>query len=739
MDRATGAVVLAVVALTAHCAAPAPAEFRAVDYGIEAVLDPESHTLEARVVLELVRIDPGRPLPDPVTIELALHPDLTIKELNATGATVADVRRRRGDSDRFAPDGHEIVPTIHSVSLDGPTDSIELTLDYRGKLFQDAGAGETADRSHNFSVFAHIGPDGVFLDPLGHWYPRVHLPIEAAPALRLADFHLAVERIRGFELVAALENDDDDEKADRWKSAFPTEGAALMGGPLLRWSSQYGDVGLHAVIAPYKAKVAGEILIALSEYLDRYEPLIGPYPYKEFTVYEAFFTSAFGFPGCAAIGGDQLSEFKQYRRHGYLDHQLLNSWFCDGVFDDRKDGVWCQGLVSYLSNYYGFVLDGDEAGARKHRRNISNFMSHLRPETDLALESVTLRDVIGRALSNQKGSAIYHMLQRRIGRDAMFAALRRFGEQNTGRFATLRDLQDHVEQETGENLSAFFDQWFRGVGSPQLDLIGAERIPGDDAVTVTISQGAANFSVDVPLRLHFGDEFEDLTVRIDEPQATVAVPLTRDGLTAVELDPDYHVFRKLKDEETMPTTLMTRRPPTLLIVLPDGELPDGYRTVANIFTSDVLGTGAEPRPGRSVIERAASEFSEAEAADSAVFILGEAVREPTVSEFLARTRSPVRWIDSGFGVGDEDYTDPRKAVLLTVHHPDRPEYGVTVYYGNSESALANADVLTYYSNSLLVYDSPVDGLSQGTLPDGMPHTRVIHREDFEFHDRIEVD
>ncbi len=739
MERAAGAVVLALAALTVHCAEPAPAEFRAVDYNIEAVLDPESHTLEARVVLKLARIDLNRPVPDPVEVELALHPDLSIEGLSATGATLASVRRRRGDSDRFAPDGHEIVPAIHHVSLEGPTESIELTLDYHGKLFQDAGAGETADKSHNFSVFAHIGPDGIFLDPLGHWYPRVHLPFAAEPELRLADFQLGVERIRGFELVAALESDDSDEKADHRKSPFPIEGAALMGGPLLRWSSQYGDVALHAVLAPYKAKVAGEILITLSDYIDRYEPLIGPYPYKEFTVYESFFTSAFGFPVCAAIMGDQLSEFKQYRRHGYLDHQLLNSWFCDGVFDDKKDGIWCEGLISYLSNYYGFVLDGDEAGARKHRRNISNFMSHLRPETDLPLESVTLRDVIGRALSNQKGSAVYHMLERRIGRDSMFAALRQFSAQNTGRFATLRDLQDQVEQVTGEDLSEFFDQWFRSVGSPQFDLTAAERVPGADTVAVTVSQGTTNFSVEVPLRLHFGDEPEDVTVRIDEPQMTIPIPLTREGLTAVELDPDYHVFRKLKDEETMPTTLMTRRPPNLLIVLPEGELPDGYRTIADIFTSDVLGTGTEARPGRSVIERIASEFTEADAADAAVFILGEAVHESAVARFLARTRSPVRWTDSGFGVGAEDYSDPGKAVLVTVHHPDRPEFGVTVYYGNSEAALANADVLTYYSNSLLVYDSPVDGLSQGTLPDGMPHTRVIHREDFEFHDRIEIE
>ena len=60
---------------------------------------------------------------------------------------------------------------------------------------------------------------------------------------------------------------------------------------------------------------------------------------------------------------------------------------------------------------------------------------------------------------------------------------------------------------------------------------------------------------------------------------------------------------------------------------------------------------------------------------------------------------------------------------------------MTVYYGNSESALANAGVLSFYPNSLLVFQTPATPPSD--TKNGMPHTEVILRMDFESHDRIE--
>jgi hypothetical protein len=136
-----------------------------------------------------------------------------------------------------------------------------------------------------------------------------------------------------------------------------------------------------------------------------------------------------------------------------------------------------------------------------------------------------------------------------------------------------------------------------------------------------------------------------------------------------------------------------------------------------------------------LVRRTPDEVDAEELENTAVLVLGDAVRHPLIREFLGRTRSPVSWNDTGFEVEGQAYAGAREAVFYTVHHPDLHDEGVTVYYGNSEAALANARVLGYYPNSLLVFEAP-EGADDG-LSTGMPRTEVVRRIDFEFHDRID--
>jgi hypothetical protein len=390
-----------------------------------------------------------------------------------------------------------------------------------------------------------------------------------------------------------------------------------------------------------------------------------------------------------------------------------------------------------MGNYYGHVLDGDEAAARKQRRNQANFLSAIAPKKDKPLGTFDLDDGAGRGIGYQKGAAVFHMLERKIGIDALSAGLRRLTEEQMGRYASWDDLRAAFEQESGTDLDLFFDQWVRRGGAPQLALVDASWSPGAEEVDVTLSQGETDFVLDVPLRLHYGDRFEDVVVALDRPTATVAAPCEPRGLTAVELDPDYHVFRRLKPEEAMPTSALTRRGERLLIVTPGDDLAEGYQVVVDSFSQAVLGDEDKPKKGHEVVRRRAAEVTAEDLAASSVLVVGDAARQPVVGDFLARTRSPVAWGDSDFLVEGESFAGPGEAVYFTVHHPDLAEQGVTVYFGNSPAALANARVLNYYPNSLLVFSSPLDG-GGGEDASGMPRTSVLRRLDFEFHDRIEI-
>lgn len=729
MRRRTWLVVALAALLTAGCA-PFSSTLRPAGYDIDLALDPPAHGVEATVVIDLEPLDAG-PAARRERVELLLHPDLDVIDVQAEGARLRSHSLRRGAS----RDGAVERAARQRLVFDAPTDRLRVTLRYRGRLYQDVAAGEKEGEIHNLSVSAHVSPEGIYLEPSGYWYPRLEAPDDAPPETSLADFALAVRPPDGVELVAGAERGDDrDDGARRWSSPFPLEGLVLLGGPLERHGRSHGDVRLEAVLAPGKAAVAQDILDASAEYLDRYEPLIGPYPFDEFTVLEAFFSSGFAFPTCTQIVGSQLSEYKQYRRHGYLDHELLHNWYGNGILVDPRDGNWCEGLASYLGNYYGFVLDGDPEGARTQRRNQSNFLSSIEPEDDKPLGTFGLEDGAGRGIGYQKGASVFHMLERTIGSEALFAGLRRLNDERMGRHASWDDLRDAFERESGTDLGPFFAQWVRGSGAPLLELTDAWREPGGDTLAVTIAQGDTDFVLDVPLRLHYGDAHEDVVVLVDEPTDTVTVDCRCDELTAVELDPDYHLFRRLKPEEVMPTSSLTSRADELLVVVPDGELAEGYRVVLDARRR--AAEGGDEGEARSIVVRQASELDADELRESSVLVLGEAGRHPAVAALLERAHSPLRWLEGGFGVDGADYEAPGQAVFMTVHHPDVPSGGVTVYYGNSPGALSNARVLGFYANSLLVFDTPagVDGVEAG---DAMPRAEVVRRMDFEFHERID--
>ena len=153
--------------------------------------------------------------------------------------------------------------------------------------------------------------------------------------------------------------------------------------------------------------------------------------------------------------------------------------------------------------------------------------------------------------------------------------------------------------------------------------------------------------------------------------------------------------------------------------MPAGELLEGYATVSDAFKkafqSSKKSSGRKPAP-RTIV---ADDSLEAGAlASGGVLVLGDAARHPAVRALLARTDCPIDWTAGGFAIGERSFTEPGHAVLCTVHHPDTPDDGITIYAGNSQDALANAAILGFYANSMLVFEAG-------------DRTEVVLRRDFE--------
>jgi hypothetical protein len=705
----------ALAALAAVCGCAAPGSLQATTYDVRVQLDPPTHGLNGQTVVSLQREPPYGLASGPITVEFALNRALNVTSLNGHGVKVREHTRREPDATKPAtePDTTALL-AIHRLVLDAAEPECTLTFEYSGALVQDVQAGEKRGQIHNLMMAAHISNDGIFLDENGGWYPQVyHDPAHAQGAL--AAYRLTVDPVSGMQLVAGA--DPDGQASQRtgklaWKSKYPLTGLVLVGGAHQVKEQDVGPIHVelhYSVPTDEQSRAAIEkntdlFLAAAGEYLQRYTPLIGPYPFARYTIVENFFSSGFAFPEFTLLNKVLLQMGPRALMHGYLDHEMLHSWWGNTVYVDPADGDWCEALTSYCANYYGYVADGDEPGARSQRRNCCVGVSRLKPEEHKPLGKFNRPDGPGRDIGYGKGAMVFYMLSRQIGQDTFWATLRQLTRDYTGKFANWQTLQRVFEQQSGANLERFFRDWVRADDTPRLELQRAAWRDRDGVLDVTLTQGSTAFALAVPLRIvHADGSTTDETANLATPTATVHLHLKQPP-TSVILDPDYQVLRQLRPEEIIPSGATTRADHKLLIVKPAGPLSPFYERVIEDFTG---------QPGsKEVTQSDAADVTPAELARQSVLILGDAVQSPPVAAFLARAKCPLHWLASGFALDGVVYAKTEQAVLCTVHHPDLPEAGVTIYRGHSETALGRSDLLGFYRDSLVVFETTsreVDG------------------------------
>ncbi|UCE60153.1 MAG: hypothetical protein JSU63_00085 [Phycisphaerales bacterium] len=661
-------------------------------YRLEVSLAPSSHRIVGRAVLDLARMGGGTPASSgPVAVELLLHPELEIVNVAASGAKVKS--HRSGDA--LYDDDGKLTAQKHAIVLTEPTDTLTLFIDYRGKLFQDVSAGEKPGEIHNFEMEAHIAEEGVFLGG-GHWYPEPLRDEDMEAAL--TDYTLIVDPVPDMALVAGAQRDPVLSRQTgrlAWRSPYPTSDIVLVGGPHEVHSFEHNGVAISLHLKPEQSGQASGLSEAVSRYLDRYEPLIGPYPADEYSIVDNFFSSGFAFPSFTLLSSAVINMGRRAQTgHGYIDHEMLHCWWGNGIHVDPRDGNWCESLASYAANYYGYVLDGDEENARRKRRNYSHFLSRVKPEDDLPLGTFNRDGGCGRSIAYNKGAAVFHMLARQIGQESFWAAMRRFTAEYMGQHASWEVIRQLCEQESGQSLEGYFDQWIRRGDAPLIAIDHAVYNSANQALTVTLSQGDPTFNLEVPIRVAHEDGVLDMVVALREPVEEITLPISVIP-TTVEADPDYHLFRKIPLDRVVPTTAATRYGDAFTTVLPAGAVDERYTSIQSVFESSF-----EEDERTTVV---VGSIEEGALAERCVLILGDAARDPYVSAFLSAVEFPVQWLDEGFEVDGAEYTEPGDAVLCTARHPGVPGGGVTVVYANSVEAVPRAMIVPMYDRSLVIF------------------------------------
>jgi len=693
----TLAVAVAAFAGLTGCVSGPMVPARARNYRIEVKLDPATHHLAGHTSMDLALSPDSTKTAksSTVAVEFLLHPGLRVDDVQAAGARV----RRHRDLGPDPEDTKDPIPERHIVWVDAPSDKFTLFVDYDGTVYQDASAGEHPGEIHNFDMTAHVGEDGIYLAG-GYWYPEpVSEPDADDPP---TDFTLLCHPVEGMDLVAGGVTDPQLSQVTglmAWHSPYPLTGMVLVGGHHDVYRTTHDGVAISAHLKPEQKEFAPGLLETAKRILDRYQPLIGPYPANEYSIVDNFFSSGFAFPTFTLLSSAVINMGERAQTvHGYIDHEMVHSWWGNGVLVDPSDGNWCESLTSYATNYYGYILDGDPGEARRKRRNYCHFLSRMKPEKDRPLGNYDRKDSCSRGVAYEKGAAVFNMLARRMGQDNFWAAMRDFNSSFVGKYASWTDIQNVCQKHTDKDLGPFFQQWVRRAGAPELAIKQAQYDSGNQILEVDLTAGGSTWDLNVPLRIVHAAGTLDVTVPMTKATQTVRLPVDVVPVS-VELDPDYQIFRRVPVAQIIPTTASTRYGDKFTTVLPPGKVAKDYLAIQSIFESSFskderMTLSAGEKNGDALAERC-------------LLILGNAVHEPFVAAFLSAVEFPVTWTDKGFEVSGVQYEDPGDAVLCTARHPGVPGGGITVVYANSDAAIPRPMTIPMYAHSMVIFHNKV--------------------------------
>jgi hypothetical protein len=474
---------------------------------------------------------------------------------------------------------------------------------------------EEARASRTLTPFAD--PDGSFL-PLIGWH--------AGLAAGAFTYDVTVDVPAGQRAVVPGRLVEEHEAGGRTIARFqfdkPARELTVFAGPYVVGETMHGRLRLRTYFPREQEHLGERYRRQVARYIDGFSETIGAYPHSEFHVVASPLPVGLGFPTLTYVSRQILHlPFMQERS---LAHEVLHAWWGLAVAVDYARGNWSEALTTFMADYAQAETAGASAAREMRRRWLSDFAvlpgAQDQPVTTFVARGHAASQMIG----YNKGAMLFLMLRDEIGVGAFEAGIRRFWREQQFKVAAWSDLQAAFEAEAKRPLAEFFRQWLDRTGAPQLTLRGAERTP-DGAVKFTLTQSAPAYRLAVPVVIETADGVERHIVRLDATEEHFVLRPAASA-SALRIDPDYRLFRRLPLAEVAPIIRSLIVAPNAVTVT--ASLQPEVAGAARAIAARVLEAGYQ-----------SSELEQAMAANAPLLIVGTP-RE--VTAVLARAGLPSR-------------------------------------------------------------------------------------------------
>ena len=551
------------------------------------------------------------------------------------------------------------------------SNEIVFDIEYEGYIFEKPASLELEDVGKTAGT---ISEEGVYLSPACAWYPDV--------TGSLAAFQVTIVTPAGYEAVThgALVSRKviGDKIYAAWEERNALDECYLVAGKYKVAQLKHHDIDVYAFFFPEDQGLADTYLNAAARYLDMYQNLLGRYPYKKFAVVENFFQTGYGMPSFTLLGNSVVK--LPFIVDTSLGHAILHNWWGNSVYVDESQGNWCEGLTTYMADYYYKELK-DSISAEEYRKDICRkYTNYVTDKNDFPLKDFRGRsDQATRAIGYGKTAMVFHMLRRMVGDEVFYTSLRRFYKEKIWEKAGWEDIR-RVFEDTGKmDLSWFFEQWINRDGAPFL-MLGKTEVKKDKngwTTTMEIIQRDNVYRVSVPVQMELEGGNYHTIVELKEPSQSVCIQ-TQTEPRSLKIDPHYEVFRRLSLEEIPPTIDSVLGDHKKIIVYPTGgerSSQEAYKNLAEFLSAN-----------RGAV-KPDIEITEAEIGQKSLFILGGLTENKLTKRLMENLPGDFSLDEGSFVINKVRYQEKGDALLVSFRNVKNRTKGIILFAALSSDAI----------------------------------------------------
>ena len=266
--------------------------------------------------------------------------------------------------------------------------------------------------------------------------------------------------------------------------------------------------------------------------LEFYSDRIGPFSYEKLANIQSNSVSG-GMEAASAILYSENSVVgdRNERWRNVVIHEIAHQWFGNAVTEYDWDDVWLsEGFATYFTLLYIEHQYGRDAfmdGLAKSKKTVADFDAK-NPGYRIVHNNLADMAQVTSVQTYQKGSWILHMLRGVVGTEVFWQGIRAYYKKYRDLNATTADFRIAMEEASGMDLKAFFQQWLYSPGT--LNYKGTWHFdPTKKEVSIVLDQVQPDNSVfNMPLEIGIYGQENQLMIKkaeMDERSKTFSFPL----------------------------------------------------------------------------------------------------------------------------------------------------------------------------------------------------------------------